>query len=103
MAGNSAGDRLFYYDNRDRGGADYLIDDYDSLSAISIEVKAGNDYTVHSALRAFAGNEEYRVKKAFALPNEREIGQRGKIRCLPIYDVMLFKNGVGAKEDGSRL
>ena len=44
------GYKLFYYDNRSKGEVDYLIDDYDSLSAVPIEVKSGKDYTVHSAL-----------------------------------------------------
>lgn len=41
------GHRLFYYDNRNKGEVDYLIDDYDSLSVVPIEVKSGKDYTVH--------------------------------------------------------
>ena len=36
-----------------RGEVDYLIDDYDSLSVVPIEVKSGKDYTVHSALNTF--------------------------------------------------
>lgn len=44
------GYKLFYYDNRSKGEVDYLIDDYNSLSAVPIEVKSGKDYTVHSAL-----------------------------------------------------
>ena len=40
------GHKLFYYDNRSKGEVDYLIDDYDSLSAVPIEVKSGKDYTV---------------------------------------------------------
>lgn len=73
------GHRLFYYDNRNKGEVDYLIDDYDSLSAVPIEVKSGKDYTVHSALNAFVRNEDYHVKKAFVVSNERTITQNGKI------------------------
>ena len=89
------GHRLFYYDNRSRGEVDYLIDDYDSLSAVPIEVKSGKDYTVHSALNALVQNEDYHVKKAFVLSNERTVKQNGKITYLPIYYVMFFNaNGV---------
>ena len=35
------GYKLYYYDNRSKGEVDYLIDDYDSLSAVPIEVKIG--------------------------------------------------------------
>ena len=83
---------LFYYDNRNKGEVDYLIDDYDSLSAVPIEVKSGKDYTVHSALNSFVKNEDYHVKKAYVLSNTREITTNGKITYLPIYDVMFFES-----------
>lgn len=84
------GHKLFYYDNRNRGEVDYLIDDYDSLSAVPIEVKSGKDYTVHSALNAFVQNEDYHVKKAFVVSNERMVTQKGKITYIPIYYIMFF-------------
>lgn len=85
------GYKLFYYDNHTKGEVDYLIDDFDSLSAVPIEVKSGKDYTVHSALNNFVQNEDYNIKKAFVLSNEREIMQKGKITYLPIYYIMFFR------------
>ena len=73
-----------------KGAVDYLIDDYDSLSAVPIEVKSGKDYTIHSALSAFVKNEDYHVKKAYVLSNTREITTNGKITYIPIYDVMFL-------------
>ena len=84
------GHKLFYYDNRNKGEVDYLIDDYDSLSAVPIEVKSGKDYTVHSALNAFVRNEDYHIKKAFVVSNERAVTQKGKIVYIPIYYIMFF-------------
>lgn len=84
------GHKLFYYDNRSKGEVDYLIDDYESLSAVPIEVKSGKDYTVHSALNTFVQNEDYHVKKAYVLSNERNISQNGKITYIPIYYIMFF-------------
>ena len=84
------GHKLFYYDNRNKGEVDYLVDDYDSLSVVPIEVKSGKDYTVHSALNAFVQNEEYGVKKAIVLSNERQITVKGKIIYLPIYYLMFL-------------
>lgn len=84
------GHALFYYDNRNKGEVDYLIDDYDSLSVIPLEVKSGKDYTVHSALNTFVKNDDYHVKKAYVLSNEREIKRQGKIVYLPIYYVMFL-------------
>ena len=84
------GHRLFYYDNRNHGEVDYLIDDYDSLSAVPIEVKSGKDYTVHSALNTFIHNEDYHVKKAFVVSNERTVTQKGKVIYIPVYYIMFF-------------
>jgi len=84
------GYKLFYYDNRSKGEVDYIIDDYDSLSVVPLEVKSGKDYTVHSALNTFTGNEDYHIKKAFVLSNEHEIKSRGKITYIPIYYIMFF-------------
>lgn len=91
------GYKLFYYDNRSKGEVDYLIDDYDSLSAVPIEVKSGKDYTVHSALNAFVQNEDYHIKKAFVLSNKREVSSKGKITYIPIYYIMFFSANLGEK------
>lgn len=84
------GHKLFYYDNRSKGEVDYLTDDYDSLSVVPIEVKSGKDYTVHSALNTFVQNEDYHIKKAFVVSNERKVMQKGKIIYMPIYYIMFF-------------
>ena len=84
------GHKLFYYDNRSKGEVDYLIDDYDSLSAVPIEVKSGKDYTVHSALNNFVKNEDYHIKKALVVSNERTVKSNGKITYLPIYYAMFL-------------
>lgn len=84
------GHKLFYYDNKARGEVDFLIDDYDSLSTVPIEIKSGKDYTVHSALNNFVNNEDYHIKKAFVLSNERTVKTNGKITYLPIYYIMFF-------------
>ena len=86
------GYKLFYYDNRHKGEVDFLIDDFDSLSTVPLEIKSGKDYTVHSALNHFVSNEEYNIRKGFVLSNEREVTKKGKITYLPIYYIMFFEN-----------
>lgn len=93
------GYKLFYYDNRSKGEVDYLIDDYESLSAVPIEVKSGKDYTVHSALNHFVSNEDYQIQKAFVLSNERCISHKGKITYLPVYFIMFFQNNPMDEDD----
>ncbi len=84
------GHKLFYYDNRNKGEVDYLIDDYESLSVVPIEVKSGKDYTVHSALNTLVKNEDYHVKKAYVLSNSGEIVKDGKVIYLPVYFSMFL-------------
>ena len=84
------GHPLYYYDNRKKGEVDFLIDDYDLLSAVPIEVKSGKDYTVHSALNNFVSNEDYHIAKAYVLSNERTVSHNGNITYLPIYNVMFL-------------
>ena len=92
------GFKLFYYDNRSKGEVDYLIDDYDSLSAVPIEVKSGKDYTIHSALNNFVKNEDYHIQKAFVVSNERTVSTKGKIIYIPIYYIMFFQHGLEDSE-----
>ncbi|MBR7177822.1 MAG: DUF4143 domain-containing protein, partial [Clostridia bacterium] len=92
------GHKLFYYDNRSKGEVDYLIDDYDSLSAMPIEVKSGKNYTVHSALNTFVQNEDYHIKKAFVVSNERNITKKGKVIYIPIYYIMFFNTDKNNKD-----
>ena len=84
------GKNLFYYDNRNNGEVDFLIDDYDSLSALPLEIKSGKDYTVHSALNKFIANKDYHVKKAYVLSNERKVYEENNVIYMPIYYIMFF-------------
>ena len=84
------GHELFYYDNKAKGEVDYIVDDYESLSVLPIEVKSGKNYQIHRALNAFATNEDYNIKRGSVLSNEREIRSKGIITYLPIYYVMFL-------------
>ncbi|MFI3172743.1 MAG: AAA family ATPase [Eubacteriales bacterium] len=90
---------LYYYDKRKHGEVDYLIDDFNTLSTIPIEIKSGKDYTRHSALNGFVSNEDYHIQKAFVLSNERTISTKGKIIYLPIYYIMFFQRGANISDE----
>ena len=92
------GYNLYYYDNKKNGEVDYLIDDSDNLSNIPLEVKSGKDYTVHSALDKFMSIEEYNIRNAYVLSNEREVSVRNGITYMPIYYVMFFENAPDTAE-----
>ncbi len=85
------GHSLFYYDNKAKGEVDFLLNDYESLSVLPVEVKSGKDYTVHSALDTFISNPDYNVQRAVVLSNEREIRtDESGVTYLPIYFVMFL-------------
>lgn len=84
------GHKLFYYDNRKKGEVDYLIDDYENLSVLPIEIKSGKDYQIHSAISSFTNNVEYKIKFGYIFSNERTIKKRDKIIYLPIYYIMFI-------------
>lgn len=84
------GHGLFYYDNKTNGEVDFLIDDYNNLSVLPLEIKSGKDYTIHSAINKFLSNKDYNVKKGYVLSNERKIFEKDNIIYLPIYMIMFF-------------
>ena len=81
---------LRYYDNKTKGEVDFLIDDYDTLSAVPIEVKSGQDFRKHRALDKFIMNEDYHIKNAIVFSNDINVQRVGKIIYMPIYYVMFL-------------
>lgn len=88
----SHGFRLHYYDNKQKGEVDFLIDDYDSLKALPIEVKSGKDYTQHSALTKFLETPDYGIDRAIVFSNERKVFKKKGVTYLPIYFCMFLRN-----------
>lgn len=86
------GFQLHCYDNKQRGEVDFLIDDYDSLTVLPIEVKSGKDYKVHSALDRFIATPDYHICRAVVLSNEQKVYDDKGITYMPVYYVMFFKN-----------
>lgn len=87
---SSHGYPLFYYDNRQKGEVDFMIDDYQTGSVLPIEVKSGRDYTIHSALNALLNNKDYGIHKAIVFSNERQVKKDDGVVYMPIYYVMFL-------------
>ena len=81
---------LYYYDRKKVGEVDYLIDDYDSLTVLPLEIKSGKDYSNFKALPKILNDSNYRMNRGYVLSNEREIKKEGKIIYCPIYFVMFL-------------
>lgn len=94
----ACGNRLFYYDNKNMGEVDFLVDDYSSLSVLPVEVKSGKDYKRHSALSRFVSTPDYYVSKAYVLSNNREVERDGKIVYVPVYFAMFLNDNYFEKE-----
>lgn len=93
------GFQLHYYDNKQRGEVDFLVDDYDNLTVLPIEVKSGKDYKVHSALDRFLSTADYHISHAVVLSNEQKVYKENGVTHLPIYYVMFFENRSSSGED----
>lgn len=85
------GFKLFYYDNKKKGEVEFIIDDYNRLSVMPIEVKSGKDYKIHSALDGFISTPDYHINSAIVLSNERAIEQKNGILYMPIYYAMFVR------------
>ena len=70
------------------------MDDEKSINLGSVyeSVVASELLAYHSALNTFVQDEDYHIKKAFVLSNERTVKHKGKITYLPIYYIMFFRN-----------
>ena len=84
------GHNLFYYDNKQKGEVDFLVDDYANATVLPIEVKSGKDYTRHSALTNLLKVPDYNIRSGLVLSNSREIKTAGDIIYMPVYYVMFL-------------
>ena len=89
------GSKLHYYDNKQRGEVDFLIDDFNCLTVLPIEVKSGKDYTVHSALTKFLATPDYTIARAIVLCNDREVKTINGITYMPVYYAMFIGGTTG--------
>lgn len=86
------GFRLHYYDNKQKGEVDFLVDDYENLKVLPVEIKSGKNYTVHSALTKFLDTPDYGIDRAIVFSNERKVFSKKRITYLPIYYCMFLQN-----------
>ena len=85
------GFKLHYYDNKKKGEVDFIIDDYDRLKVLPMEIKSGKDYTEHSALTKFLETPEYDIDNAIVFSNERKVFKKKGVTYLPIYYCMFLQ------------
>ena len=84
--------KLHYYDNKQKGEVDFLIDDYSSLQVLPLEIKSGKDYTEHSALTKFIDTPEYGITRAIVFSNGRQVYKKNGVTYMPVYYCMFLHN-----------
>lgn len=82
--------QLFYYDRKNVGEVDYLIDDYDNLSILPLEIKSGKDYLNFKALPKLLKEPNYRIQNGYVFSNNQEVKIDEKIIFMPIYYIMFL-------------
>lgn len=90
---------LHYYDNKQKGEVDYIIDDFDRLTVLPIEVKSDKDYRTHSALNRFLATPDYNIHEAVVFSNGQQVYKDSGITYLPVYYCMFFDNSTPKDED----
>ncbi len=83
------GHDLYYFDSKKVGEVDFLINDYDSLSVLPIEVKSGNDQYNFRAIPKLV-KEPYNLKKGYVFGNENTICMKDNLVTCPIYMIMFI-------------
>ena len=92
------GFKLYYYDNKQKGEVDFLVDDYTQLEVLPIEIKSGKDYTEHSALTKFLETPDYGISRAIVFSNERKIFKKKGVTYWPIYYSMFLQNDFSSEK-----
>jgi uncharacterized protein len=80
--------QLFYFDSKKVGEVDFLVNDYESLSPVPVEIKSGSDqFNFRAIPRLLDQNGAYRLKKGYVFGNKNVIEQDGPLITMPIYMV----------------
>lgn len=90
---------MFYYDSKKIGEVDFLVDDYNNLTALPLEIKSGKDNTVHSALNNFLDTPLYNIHRAIVFSNESRVYEDEVVVYMPIYYCMFLQHPDEASEE----
>lgn len=81
----------YYFDSKKVGEVDFLINDYDNLRILPIEVKSGNDQNNYRAIPRLVDPEgNYKMPLGYVFGNKNICKQENNIITMPIYMVMFL-------------
>lgn len=83
----SHGHTLYYFDSKKVGEVDFLLNDYENLSILPIEIKSGNDQNNFRDIPKLVKGP-YNLKKGYIFGNENIIKNEKNLITFPIYMIM---------------
>lgn len=83
------GHKLFYFDSKKVGEVDFLINDYDNLNIIPVEIKSGDDQNNFRAIpKLVSGDGNYKLPYGYVFGNKNLFEIKNNLITLPIYLIM---------------
>lgn len=88
----SHGAELFYFDRKKTGEVDFLINDYNNLSSLAIEIKSGNDQNNFKAIPKLVDPQgNYKLPRGYVFGNKNICSNQNNLITMPIYMIMFVK------------
>ena len=91
----SNGFELHYFDSKKIGELDFVLQK--GLSTGLVEIKSGNDFKKHPAMRHALAVEQWKFDESIVF-TKANVEKDGEITYLPWYMVIFFNNKVELKE-----
>lgn len=83
------GHKLFYFDSKKVGEVDFLINDYDNLNILPIEIKSGNDQNNFRAIPKLVSMDgNYKLPLGYVFGNKNIFEIKDNLIIMPIYLIM---------------
>ena len=83
------GHELYYFDSKKVGEVDFLINDYDNLSVLPIEIKSGKKgYEFRAIPKLVSKDGNYKLNKGIVFTNKNECKFENDLYIYPIYLIM---------------
>ena len=83
------GHQLYYFDSKKVGEVDFLVNDYNELDVVPIEIKSGkNQYNYRALPKLIDKQGNYKLKKGIIFGNENKVKQIDNLYIYPIYLIM---------------
>lgn len=85
------GHDLYYFDSKKVGEVDFLINNYEMLNVLPIEIKSGNDQNNFRAIpKLVSSTGNYKLPIGYIFGNKNVVETKENLVILPIYFIMFI-------------